>query len=408
MHFDEVSDVADDGESNYHDNEIADARTLFMCEVMKIKIDPDCNTLYISYNELAAENTEWDADERKFLEFPEGLFQECLEWVKEQNKHAGNDIVHSSEYKPYRYSSYIQEMALKHNGFSSSFLANVSVSAISIEYEMAYVMAMMKMGYPSLELSFGELQTLATIYDSVTGLVDCVTNMNEFMDLIMNSYLDEYESVLQMLHIADLPDQKRKSEAHDSPSKPLSDNKDKNDYSVDDMTNELMQLREKLRMRDMEFSHLKQLYGQRQRTDAELKDRIAKYETEHEELIALRDHVFHSAESDIEPASEDMELMKKTIAEKSIIIVGGHTNWSGKLRAMFKKWAFVDAKVSGTLDDQIVAGADYVFFYTDYIQHSNYYKYMDAVRLSKVPFGYIHSTNIDADVRQIYEKTKER
>ena len=69
-----------------------------------------------------------------------------------------------------------------------------------------------------------------------------MTNMNEFMDLIMNSYPDEYESVLQMLHIADLPDQKRISDAHDSPSKPLSDNKDKNDYSVDDMTNELMQL----------------------------------------------------------------------------------------------------------------------------------------------------------------------
>ena len=109
---------------------------------------------------------------------------------------------------------------------------------------MAYVMAMMKMGYPSLELSFGELQTLATIYDSVTGLVDCVTNMNEFMDLIMNSYPDEYESVLQMLHIADLPDQKRKPEAHGSPSKPLLDNKDKNEYSIDDMVNELMQLQQ--------------------------------------------------------------------------------------------------------------------------------------------------------------------
>ena len=54
------------------------------------------------------------------------------------------------------------------------------------------------------------------------------------------------------------------------------------------------------------------------------------------------------------------------------------------------------------MDGSILSHADYIYFFTDFISHSTYQKMLRVVRNQNLPFGYIHTINIPANIRQIY------
>ena len=45
-----------------------------------------------------------------------------------------------------------------------------------------------------------------------------------------------------------------------------------------------------------------------------------------------------------------------------------------------------------------------VYFFTDYINHISYKKFVAIVREKNIPFGYIGSRNIESVIRQIYQE----
>ena len=57
------------------------------------------------------------------------------------------------------------------------------------------------------------------------------------------------------------------------------------------------------------------------------------------------------------------------------MIIGGHTNWQKKLRVLFPKWRFVS--LSDNLNSSVLEGMDYIYFFTDSISHTLYYKFID-------------------------------
>ena len=59
------------------------------------------------------------------------------------------------------------------------------------------------------------------------------------------------------------------------------------------------------------------------------------------------------------------------------------------------------AEVNEALSD-IVKNTDRVYFFTDTISHSTYYRYMNVIREHGVDFGYIHGVNIEKNIRDIY------
>ena len=77
------------------------------------------------------------------------------------------------------------------------------------------------------------------------------------------------------------------------------------------------------------------------------------------------------------------------------------------MKSEFPEWKFVSATVSGAADTAIVDKADYVFFFSDTISHSTYYRYLNILRERKIGFGYIHGVNIDNVIRQLYRELKE-
>ena len=79
-----------------------------------------------------------------------------------------------------------------------------------------------------------------------------------------------------------------------------------------------------------------------------------------------------------------------------------HTNWISKMKKEFPDWIFVDPKASGTTDVMVVDKADKVYFFTDTISHSTYYKYLNVIRDRKINFGYIHGVNVEKNISDIY------
>ena len=99
-----------------------------------------------------------------------------------------------------------------------------------------------------------------------------------------------------------------------------------------------------------------------------------------------------------------VEEMKAFLEPLRVIIVGGHDKWRKKMKQELPDWIYVDATVSGTLEASIVDKADHVYFFTDTISHSTYFKYMNVVKDRNVDFGYIHGVNIENNIRQMYKE----
>ena len=96
--------------------------------------------------------------------------------------------------------------------------------------------------------------------------------------------------------------------------------------------------------------------------------------------------------------------MEKAIADKKIVIIGGHINWQNKLKQMFPEWLFIHPDAYKTVNGAMLEDKERVYFFTDYINHISYKKFIDIVRERNIPFGYIGSRNTDSVVAQIYQE----
>lgn len=66
--------------------------------------------------------------------------------------------------------------------------------------------------------------------------------------------------------------------------------------------------------------------------------------SEHEELIALREHVYNMTEEDIVLQEKNRRELIASVIDKRIVIVGGHKNWVQKMRDVFPNWKYIDFK----------------------------------------------------------------
>ena len=130
---------------------------------------------------------------------------------------------------------------------------------------------------------------------------------------------------------------------------------------------------------------------------------IQKYQSEREELIALREYAYRSELEPSQITEDSFADMKKALADKNIAIIGGHINWINKLKQLFPQWLFIHSESYKTIDGKMLEGKDKVYFFTDHISHATYGKFITAVRERKIPFGYLGTLNIEQIVRQVYE-----
>ena len=136
------------------------------------------------------------------------------------------------------------------------------------------------------------------------------------------------------------------------------------------------------------------------------KEHIISLQNEKAELNKLRELLFSLQENEEECIVEDTDVsLNQLIMNKTILFVGGHINLVNKLKKKFPlnlvnklKKKFPQIRYISTDDsikDNKIKGADYVFFYFEYLNHGLYYQVMNACIRYNIPWDYIKGTNID-------------
>lgn len=169
------------------------------------------------------------------------------------------------------------------------------------------------------------------------------------------------------------------------------------------------ELKKKIAKLEQDYQYIGSLYEKEKEKSRALESQIKDNELEHMEVIKLREELYRITEEDL-PVETATSLQEKEtfIKNKRVIIIGGSENWLKKVRDKFEDWKFLSADASSVISGKVILNSDYVYFFTDVLSHSVYYKYMRYVRDYDLEFGYLHSVNIDATINQIYEDLKER
>ncbi len=218
------------------------------------------------------------------------------------------------------------------------------------------------------------------------------------MDSITDGLLhksDQYSEKAKGSH-ADSKQKKRDSNSKNAPQ-PSHD-------QVTEQEEEIQELKKKLAKTEQDAAYLGELYEAEKKKNSETAERLETAETEHLELIKLREEMYRMTEAAPESvANTSMEEKEKVLSCYKIAIIGGHDNWTYKLKNKFKNWKFYRPEVTRTIDEKSLQTADYIYFFTDIMSHGSYCRYIKFVREYGLKFGYLHTINIESNINQIYE-----
>lgn len=88
------------------------------------------------------------------------------------------------------------------------------------------------------------------------------------------------------------------------------------------------------------------------------------------------------------------------LKNKRIVIIGGHDRWHQLIKSMYPDWILINDEKP--LDINMFR-ADGIFFFTKYMSHSLYRKYISQCRCHNIPFFYLTSLNLKSVEKQIRE-----
>lgn len=154
--------------------------------------------------------------------------------------------------------------------------------------------------------------------------------------------------------------------------------------------------------------------------NAELKKKIEKlnlqisqYSVEREkdkkELVGLRNLVYEFS-GNVEPEQVQSKISIEEMGEylnKDVkgVIIGGHINVHNKLDKYIPKWKKFSPETKISLN--AIKNNDIVVMFSDYLNHSSYFRVIDWIRESDCKLLYIHNVNMDYVVNKIYNVCKE-
>lgn len=378
------------------------ARILGMCSIYGIQMEDKCSVLYILLNQNRKAYDE--ENEIDFYQYQEGLYQKCLEqvdeWVMQESDSKGKYYDYASRY--WKVDQFVAR-CLERFAYPADFLYRCDYEFYDLKHIFAHTLALLKSVYPKEEFTYKEIQEYSHIYKAVSALVSVCDSydedMNELFGISVDRHLlDGRECLYKSAEGVNIKNVQKEVKTKTITLPPVvSENADEADY-----LEEIAELRTRLHKKEEENRNLKMLYDQAKQTLKETKELVEKYKNDREELIALRNHIYQLAEDDVPVNEEKLDVMKSHIAEYNIAVVGGHVNWVNKIKKEFPKWKFFDANISRINDAMLLEGTERLYFFTNHLSHGTYGKYISLVREKKIPFGYLHSVNLDTMIRQIY------
>lgn len=416
----EVISISEDAEMG--NNIYGVARILCMCEAMHIEIMPNCDALYVMLDKM---NDYIEGKNKIAYDYPEieeAVYIEGMKWItdieatieKRGIKPSGRpfieqlkerDIMRMKEYKSWQRAKKLVSYTFNSVGFCSDYNDKCGPGYIDEVMDIAEVRAVLNTLFPKDDISFEETQTLTVLFNVVKNLSQLILQTADLIDGVLGYQVieeDDRGRIFTDVMFPEITNQQVENKIVEKQST-TSKTDDLNRSREENLLAEVKELREKMHVMEQKSSKLQYFNDQSRKISEDYEILKEKYKNQCDELVALREYVYKMADQeDAVLPEENTEMMKSVIANRKVVIIGGHNNWVYKLRNMFPNWSFLSPKVSGSVDDKLVSNADYVYFFSDCIEHSTYYKFISIVRKERKSFGYIHSINIKNNIRQIY------
>ena len=146
------------------------------------------------------------------------------------------------------------------------------------------------------------------------------------------------------------------------------------------------------------------LYEKAHRNEKELQENAKRYESEHEELVALREYVYGLKIEDEtgQEIEEDQDAMIEALQDKRVAVLGGIERWSKKMHRLLPGWSFIAVDDNSIGAVNALESADYIYIYTNALKHDQYYRAMNIIRSGNKMLYYLGSTNVEENIKKFY------
>lgn len=377
-------------------------RIMGMCTFMGIEMEDKCSILYLL---LEKHRKEWLEEAEEYYDddfFDQDRFDQCVEQIEQWHKEAEkNDI--RERYTTYWEEDAFIEKCLNHFGYPNDYVYRCVVRPRGTRVQLARTLEILKKLQPDKEFTFEDVQHYAQLY----GLVEAITDISEcFEEEMYHFFGEDIESKETPLFTAENVTGRAATKEPVKVNRKVATNVapvSMGEAKAEDYLAEIADLRKRLNAQEQDNRHLRELNRSVKAAQEENEKMLADYQNEREELIALREFAYRSTKEYEELTENTVADMKKAISDKNIAIIGGHINWINKLSKQFPNWMFVHPDSYKTVDGKMLNGKERVYFFTDYMNHISYTKFVTAVRERNIPFGYLHSRNIENMIQQVYE-----
>ena len=398
------------------------ARLFIMCEMMRIPIEPTCNN-------IAAETTETmkSVINLTFLTSPE-YRRSRVEQIERGKEFYLATFPETAD--PYLYQSKLEYFALELSQVIMDTAFHKYDSNVRLPYDskpfdlpelFSEVALSLHLLYPGFVCDYGQMQYLAMIRYLSECLCELMITRDREIDELLhfkgkrfegeweaNVEAELSESLMRNVERMRPAENKASISADKAQDAGKTVDSDKT-QDADALTAEVEELRRQLAEKDMQLAEVEQkvirqraLYEKAHARERELERAVADREVEHTELIALREFVYGLRSEDVEIDDADRERMVADLQGKKVAILGGHERWQKKMKRVFPGWTFISVDDDSIGGFNALEGADYIYAYTNALQHKVYYRAMNLVKKENKALFYLGGTNIDENITRMH------
>lgn len=390
----------EDGGCEYEDI----GRVIGMCSFMGIQPADECSLIYLMLNK---QRDIWEAEDQELMEFEgfrEGLLEECLLTVEAWRDAEKGNKRNFIPYKKYLADGNFVKACFRLHGYPGDYAYSCRYVDAEARMDLAKTLAILKTIYPEREFGYEEVQTFGHIY----VLIDCMTQASRSFDtqigrlIGVDDPLDEERKPLfkpESITISEKKEPEKEVRQEPVNVAPVSMGK----AEAQDYLAEIAQLRKKLHEKEQENRYLREINRNAKSAEKDARELINKLQSDREELTALREYAYRSASEPAPIAEISMEEMQAAVAGRAVVIIGGHVNWLQKLKKLFPDWLFIHPDTYRTVDGKVLENKERVYFFTDYLSHVSYVKFIAVLWEKGVPFGYLGRIHVESVVRRVYE-----
>jgi hypothetical protein len=288
------------------------------------------------------------------------------------------------------------EACLRLRGYSPKFIERNSFERAnpSPKQKAIKILSILKTLYPTEEFTQEEVWNYISIYDSIDSLCNIADTLKNVVDMLSGDQITPIATSDSLFK----PDSIYQVKTSDPPTPAPAVIINKSDdipISNNELLQEISTLRSKLSNKEHEINYLRGKCQTSEQNNQELSSLVRKYESERDELIALRNFAYESFYASTYEASDDVDNYLPLLQEYRVAIIGGHVGWINKLKSLLPHWTYILPDSYRTIDANILENKDRVYFFTDYLNHASYRKFISIIRERSLPFGYLNNNNLD-------------